>query len=169
MSRQFRRVAGAQIVALGGLLLVASTACAQEREEPDTSEIPAQVMDGLMARFPAAEIDEWTMEEEGEIVVYDIEFNQEGRKFEADIREDGSIHNWEQAIAADDLPAAVETAANARYAGASMTEVMAVTTVTADGEALEGYEIVFRTADDEVAEILVAPDGEILEDEGQGD
>jgi len=33
----------------------------------------------------------WTREKEGDAVLYDIELTQEGRKFEADIGEDGKI------------------------------------------------------------------------------
>jgi hypothetical protein len=44
------------------------------------------------------------MEHEGDVVIYDFEFEQDGRNFEADIREDGTIHNWEQQVAVRDLP-----------------------------------------------------------------
>jgi uncharacterized membrane protein YkoI len=53
----------------------------------------------LRARFPEAEIQQWTREEEDGVVLYDIEFRQQGRKFEADIKEDGAIDNWEREIA----------------------------------------------------------------------
>ena len=49
-------------------------------------------MKALKARFPKAKIDKWTKEKEGDDVVYDIEFKQERRKCEADIKEDGSYH-----------------------------------------------------------------------------
>lgn len=161
-----RRFSGGRTVVGLVCLLVVPAACAQEQGEPDTAEIPRQVMDGLTARFPRAAIDKWTMEEEGEIVVYDIEFNQDGLKFEADIREDGSIFNWERAIGIEDLPGTVKEAADERYPGGSMTEIMAITEVTAEGEALEGYEIVLEAADAKEVEIMVTPDGEILEDTG---
>ena len=42
-------------------------------------------MDALLAKFPKAKIDKCTKAKEGADIVYDIEFQQEGRKCEADI------------------------------------------------------------------------------------
>jgi uncharacterized membrane protein len=130
------------------------------QEDAKPVEIPQVVMDTLKAKFREAEIDTWTREEEGDIVVYDIEFTQQEQKFEADIKEDGSIHNWEKAIAAEDLPEAVRLAAD-------LKEIMMITAVVDGQDALEGYEIVLQTADDREVEITVAPDGTVLEDSGK--
>jgi hypothetical protein len=83
------------------LLLCLIFSCEQQGEKVDVEKkaeaeleldkIPQVVIDGLRAKFPKAEINEWTKEKEGDIVIYDIEFKQEGRKFEADIKEDGKI------------------------------------------------------------------------------
>jgi hypothetical protein len=127
-------------------------------------QIPATVMEGLKAKFPQAEIHKWTQEKEGEIVIYDFEFTQEGQKFEADIKEDGSIYNWEKAIVAADLPEAVTKAVMEKYPGASMKEVMEITAVTEGQEELEGYEVVLETAEMTSVEVMVTPEGEITED-----
>src|SRR4051812_4779896 len=87
-------------------LTLAGSARAQEKKE-EKVEIPKKVMDALKAKFPKAVIDKATKEKEGDKVVYDIEFKQDGKKFEADIFEDGTIHNWEKEIPAKDLPKAV--------------------------------------------------------------
>ena len=123
-------------------------------------------MDCLKTRFPKAQIDKWTKETEGGTVVFDIEFRQDGRKFEADIKEDGTIQNWEEAISPEDLPSAVAEAVEKKYPKASMKEIMAITRVTTAKETLEGYEIVLRTADTKDVELTVSPDGRILEDTG---
>lgn len=160
------------------LLLLLVFGCGQQGEKMEAEKkaaddlkldnIPAVVMDSLKARFPEAEIRQWTVEKEGDIVVYDIEFEQAGRKFEADIKEDGSIHNWEKELAAEDLPEAVKTTVATKYPQAALHEIMEITMVT-DGEiALEGYEIVLETADQKAIEVTVAPDGAILE-EGSGE
>jgi hypothetical protein len=52
--------------------------------------LPTVVEATLYARFPMA-------------VIYDIEFRQGGRKFEMDVYENGTIHNWEKAIGRRDL------------------------------------------------------------------
>jgi hypothetical protein len=138
------------------------------REDAKLAEIPQVIMDTLMAKFPDAVIDKWTREKEGDIVVYDIEFQQLGQKFEADIREDGSIDNWEKAIAAEDLPEVVRQAAEKTYPNAVLKEIMMITAVVDGQDALEGYEIVLQTAENKDVEITVAPDGNVLEDSGKG-
>jgi len=137
------------------------------QEDAKPAEVPQLIADALKAKFPEAEIDKWTQEKEGDIVVYDIEFKQQDQKFEADIKEDGSIHNWEKAIAAEDLPEAVRLAAEKTYPNAVLKEIMMITAVVDGQDALEGYEIVLQTADDKEVEITVAPDGSVLEDSGK--
>jgi hypothetical protein len=130
-------------------------------------KIPQVVMDGLKARFPKAEIHKWTEEKEDAIVVYDIEFEQEGWKFEADVKEDGSIHNWEKAIEIKDLPEAVKKAVETEYPKSTIKEIMETTAVNDGKDALKGYEIALETADMKQVEVTVAPDGKILEDSGE--
>lgn len=146
-------------------VLAAPAVHAQVRDTLDLDKIPKQVMDALKARFPQAEIHQWTREEENDVVLYDIEFKQQGRKFEADIKEDGTIHNWEREIAAGDLPEVVKAAVDNRYPESTIKEIMAITAVTAGTEALEGYEIILETADEKEIEVTVAPDGTIMEED----
>jgi hypothetical protein len=159
------------------LLVCVTFSCEQQAEEAkveskaeapiELDKIPKVVMAALKAKFPDAEIHKWTKEKEGDIVVYDIEFKQQDRKFEADIKEDGSIHNWEKEIAATDLPEAVKKAAEDKYPNSTHKEIMEITAVKQGDDVLEGYEIVLETAEKKEIEITVAPDGEILEDSGE--
>ena len=126
-------------------------------------KIPAKIMNVLTAKFPQAKIDKWTKEKEDGKEVYDIEFKQGDRKFEADIFADGTIHNWEQQVAASDLPQAVVQAVSRQFPKAPMKEIMAVTEVTNGSEHLVGYEIVMKRTLKKDVEITIAPDGKILE------
>lgn len=154
-------------IVLAGLLMAGSYALAQSKGKPDTSKIPKKVMDALKRKFPKAEIRQWTQEREGDTVVHDIEFTQEGRKFEADIKEDGTIHNWERQIAPRELPAAVRKAVENKYPRAAVQEVMFITAVTDGKDTPEGYEIVLKTTGGRIVEVTVAPDGKVLEDSGE--
>ncbi len=159
------RMGGAAFPAvLAGLLLVAPEARAQAKDSLDVSQIPAVVLTALKAKFPGAEIRRWTTEREGGLVLYDIEFSERGRKAEADIKEDGTYHNFERAIAASALPAAVTQAVARKYPQATLREIMEITEVTEGRETLYGYEIVLLTADRREVEVTVAPDGKVLED-----
>lgn len=154
-------------VLLALLLLLPVETNAQQQDRPDTNQIPRKVMDGLKAKFPKPEIDKWTKEKEGAIVVYDFEFKQGGQKLEADVREDGTIHNWERAITAKELPAVVRKAIERKYPKATMKEAMEITAVNDGKDQLEGYEVVLHFRGKKDVEVTAAPDGKILEDSGE--
>lgn len=157
-----RRLAPSALVALA---LIAGLAQAQsQKDKLDLDKIPKVVMDALKTKFPKAAIHKWTKEKEGSDVVYDIEFKQEGQKFEADIKDDGTILNWEKEVAVKDLPEPVRQAVDQKYPKAKIKEVMAVTEVKNKKESLQGYEIVLETADKKEVEVTIAPDGKVLED-----
>lgn len=159
------------------LLLCFVLSCKQQEEKAavetkamadlQLDKIPQAVMDALKAKFPKAEIDKWTKEKEGDIVIYDIEFKQESRKFEADIKEDGAIHNWEKAIEIKDLPEAARKAVETKYSKSTIKEIMEITAVMDGKDTVEGYEIVLETVDRKEVEVTVAPDGKIIEDSGE--
>jgi hypothetical protein len=123
-------------------------------------------MDSLLAKFPKAKIDKCTKAKEGDAIIYDIEFKQEGRKCEADITEKGIYINYEKAIEAKDLPKAVRDAIEKRYAKSTLKEIMEETEVKGKDEKLAAYEVVLMTADKKEVEVKVSPDGKILEDTG---
>jgi len=159
MSADCRNWMSAAVVAVS--VLTGSVARAADDKE---KEIPKKVMDALKAKFPKAVIDKWTKEKEGGDVVYDIEFKENGRKCEADIKEDGTIVNYEREITAKDLPKAVTEAVEKKYPKATLKEVMEVTEIKGKEEKLEGYEINLVTADKKEVEVTIAPDGKVLED-----
>ena len=152
------------VFAVALALLAGTTARAEDKKDDKKDEIPKKVMDALKAKFPKAEIRKWTKEKENDKVIYDIEFKQDGKNFEADIFEDGTYQNWEKAIEAKDLPKAVRDAVDKKYPKATLKEVMEVNEVKDGKDKLEGYEIVLETADKKEIEVMVAPDGKILED-----
>ena len=159
------------------LLLCLVFSCEQQGEKTETEKkaehdiqvekIPVVIMDALKAKFTKAKIHKWTMEKEGEILIYDIEFEQFGLKFEVDIKEDGTIHNWEKEIKAKTFPEAVIKSVVGKYPKATLREIMEINAVKDGKDTLEGYEIVLRTADNKEVEVMVAPDGKILEDPGE--
>jgi uncharacterized membrane protein YkoI len=157
------------VVILGVFVLVlfiaTSKVSAQEKAVPQ-DKIPKAVMDALLARFPNARIDKCTREKERGAIVYDIEFNEEGRKCEADIKENGSYINYEKAIDESGLPKAVSEAINRKYSRSSLKEIMEETEVKGKDEKLSAYEVVLETADKKEVEVKVSPRGKILEDTG---
>lgn len=147
------------------LIVGAGERRAQE-EAVSEARIPKAVMGALLARFPKARIDKCTRAKEGSDIVYDIEFKQEGRKCEADIKENGVYINYEKAIGAADLPGAVRDAIKKRYPKATLKEIMEETEVDGKNEKLSAYEVVLATAGQNDVEVRLSPDGKILEDTG---
>jgi hypothetical protein len=159
-------VAGGLFAAvLAGLLLTGSGLRAQDKKDKlDLDKIPKAVMDALKSKFLKAEIHKWTKAKEGDDVVYDIEFKENGRACEADIKENGIYINYEKAIEAKDLPKAVVAAIEKRYPKATLKEIMEETGVKGKEEKLSAYEVVLVTADKKDVELRLSPDGKILED-----
>ena len=161
MRHTFIRIGACLLLLFVGIVPVP----AQEEAVP-LDQIPKKVMDALRSKFPNAKIDKCTKAKDGNDVVYDIEFKQEGRKCEADIKEDGTYINYEKAIEAKDLPKAVRAALEKRYPKSTMKEIMEETEVKGKQEKLSAYEVVLTTADSREVEVRLAPDGMILEDTG---
>ena len=149
------------------LILIIGTAGVRAQEEPVSQDkIPKAVMDALLSKFPKAKIDKCTKAKEGNDVVYDIEFKEEGRKCEADIKESGVYINYEKAIGAKDLPQAVKDAIQKRYPKSTLKEIMQETEVNGAEEKLSAYEVIVVTADQRELELRLSPVGKILEDTG---
>jgi peptidase YpeB-like protein len=151
-------------LAICASLLFVTTAAMRAGDQ--SAAIPTDVMAALTRKFPQATVDKWTKEKEGGKEVYDIEFHQGTRKFEADIFADGTIHNWEQQIAAADLPQPVTNTVSRKFPHAVMKEIMAVTDVQNGREQLTGYEVVIQRPHKKDVEMTVAPDGKVLEGPG---
>jgi hypothetical protein len=156
---------GRLCTALVAAIFVLMASVSRAADEPkDLDKIPKPVMMALMAKFPRAKIDKWTKEMEAGKVVYDIEFKQDGRKAEADIFEDGTIHNFEKEFDAKDLPAAVTEAVEKKYPKSKIKEVMEITDIKDKKEVHGGFEIMVETPEKKSVEITVAKDGKLLED-----
>jgi hypothetical protein len=153
------------LLVLAGFMMLWAGVYGQQTDQPGSDQIPQKVMDALKAKFPEPKINKWTKEQEGESIIYDFEFTQGGHRFEADIREDGTIHNWEKAITDKDLPEAVRNIVNKKYPSSKLKEIMEITAVVKGKDQLEGYEIVLKNSDKEQIEVTITPDGKVIEED----
>ncbi len=143
MARRVRWVSAALVAAV--FVLTASVSRSED-EPKDLDKIPKAVMEALKTKFPKAKITKWTKETENGKVVYDIEFKEDGRKAEADIFEDGTFQNFEKEFNAKDLPKAVTEAAEKKYPGSKIKEVMEITEIKDKKEVHGGFEIIREPA-----------------------
>jgi uncharacterized membrane protein YkoI len=149
------------LVGMVALLVLGVTVRADE-EKISPDKLPAKVMAAVKERFPGAEFTSITKETMDKNVVYDIELKHQGRKYEMDIKEDGTVLEVEKEIALKDVPAAVAKAIEAKYPKSTIKEVMEVNIVKGKEEKPDHYEVVIETADKKKLELEVALDGKSI-------
>jgi uncharacterized membrane protein YkoI len=161
-------VCGLGVSAAVGLLVLATAARADEKIAPD--KLPEKVKAALNGRFPGAEVTSAEKENENGAVVYDLELKHNGRKYEMDVKEDGTILEIEKEVKAKDVPAAVIKAVEAKYPGATIKEIMEVNKVKGKEETPVNYEIEIVTADKKEKEVVVSLDGKgVKEEKAEGE
>ena len=131
------------------------------------SDVPKNVMDAVNKRFPGAEVRSVEREIEHGNVVYDFELTQNGRKYETDVKEDGTLLETEIQVASADVPPAVTRAVRARYPGATIKEVMVVNKVVANQEKPDHYEVTLTTAAGKEKEVTVPLGGGVAKEEAE--
>src|SRR5262245_14517744 len=105
-----------------GLLMVVTVAQGNDKKI-SLDKVPKAVMTAVKDRFPGADITSVEKETENGEVIYDFELKHDGRKYEMDIKEDGTVTEIEKEVAAKDVPEAVTNAVKAKFPGATITEV----------------------------------------------
>jgi hypothetical protein len=149
------------------LCLVALAACAVEdkAEKLAPDKLPAKISEAIKGRFPSGEVTSAERETEDGKVVYDIELKQDGRKYEMDIQEDGTIIEIEKEVEVSKLPEAGTKAIAAKYPGSTIKEAMEVNKVEGKKETPTHYELTIETAAKKSEEVLLNLDGTIKVEE----
>jgi uncharacterized membrane protein YkoI len=150
-----------------GLVLAASAAQGQDKAAPKAEKIaldkvPEPIMKAVNTRFPGAKLRSVEKEVEDGKVVFDVELTQNGRKYEMDIKEDGTIIEIEKEVAVKDLPQAVTKTLKREYPKATIKEIMEVNKVNGTTETPDHYEVVLETADGRSIEVEVSLTGKLL-------
>jgi len=148
-------------MAVACLVTMATVALADDKPEkiaPD--KLPQKIKDAVQGRFPGAEITSAEKEKEKGEIVFDVELKHEGRKYEMEIKEDGTIAEIEKEIASKDVPEAITIAVKRKFPTAAIKEVMEVNKVTGKEEKPIHYEVTIET-DGKAKEVIVSLDGKI--------
>src|SRR5262245_54260920 len=95
-----KALAGRVVVGTISLAMLAAVGCENMMKKGDEKDVARQidpdkappiVMDSIHSRFPGASVTNLEREKENGAIVYDFELKQNGRKYEADVKEDGTI------------------------------------------------------------------------------
>src|SRR5439155_22585237 len=107
-------------------------------------KLPQKIKDTVQALLPGAEVTSAEKEKENGKIVYDLELKHEGRKYEMDIQEDGTLVEIEKEV--KDVPEAISKAVKKKYPTATFKEVMEVNKVTGKEEKPIHYEVTIEIA-----------------------
>jgi len=146
-------------IALAVLLVYPTPA----QEKIDADKLPPKVKQSLNTRFPGNKITQITKETENGEVIYDIEMTKDGKKHEMDCKEDGTIVDIQNEIAAKDLPAAALSGIKAKHPGSTIKEVGEILVVKDKKETRDHFEVIIETADKKEVELTVSLDGTKIE------
>jgi hypothetical protein len=149
--------------------------------EKPAIKLPDPVAKTFQAAFPKAEILKVDAEEENGVTVYDLEFKDGTTEKETDITADGTMLEFTVVIQAKEVPAAAMKAVRAAAKGAKIGRIerVEINYKTKDGKAVKldkpvthyAVEIVkgdktSPTRSGAAGEIVVAPDGTVVEPAG---
>jgi uncharacterized membrane protein YkoI len=153
--------------AVVGLVMLATAVRADDKPQPKAQkltadQLPKVIKDAVNGRFPGAEITSAEKETENGKVIFDIELKQQGRKYEMDIEENGTVIEIEKEVFVKDAPEALTGAVKAKYPGATIKEIMEVNKVKGKEETPDHYEVTIETADKKSQEIEVSLDGKTI-------
>ncbi|HEV2971212.1 MAG TPA: PepSY-like domain-containing protein [Pirellulales bacterium] len=158
-----RKVVAVAALIAGAWMLLAPAGRADEKVPLD--KVPEKIIAAVKDRFPNPELTSVEKEIENGISVFDVELKQKGRKYEAEIKEDGTIVEIEKETAAKDFPAACSDAIKAKYPKAKIEEIMEVNKVEGKKETPIHYECVLGEPGKKSFEVVVALDGKTVEEE----
>jgi hypothetical protein len=156
------------LIAVAGLLVLVSVVRSDDKDQTiSLDQIPQKVKEAVNARLPGAEVTRAEKETEHGQVVYDLELKHRGRKYEMDVKEDGTILEIEKEIAAKDVPETITKAVQAKYPDCTIEEVMEVNKVTGQEEKPIHYEVTIMTSAKKKTEVVFSLDGKSVKAEGE--
>ncbi len=162
-----RRIVNWSAVGAAALLTLAAVARADDKAEKlSLDKAPKAVRDAILGRFPGADVTSIEKETEDGKVVYDVELKHQGRKYEMDLHEDGTIFEIEKEVASKDVPPGVNHAVRKMYPNAKITEVMEVNKVSGKKETPIHYEVTIESGGKK-QELIVSLDGKSVKTEAE--
>jgi uncharacterized membrane protein YkoI len=153
--------------ALAFLLLAIVVQADEKAKKIPLDKVPKVIMDAINGRFPGADISSVEKETEEGKVAFDVELKHQGRKYEMDIQENGTITEIEKEVALKDAPRGLARTIRAKFPKAKIKEVMEVNKVSGSDEKPVHYEVTITTADNKTREVVVSLDGKTLKQQGK--
>jgi uncharacterized membrane protein YkoI len=151
------------ILNIVGISALTGNTFAKEEKYITAQEAPGVVREAFQQAYTQAQNIKYEADKRDGKLVYEVEFNLRGKKWEAAYTPDGRLIETEEDIAVSELPPVVAQAVKAAYAHAKIEEVERV--MNSDGT-LTAYEIEIEDGKNELI-LLMDPNGKILKTEGE--
>ncbi len=136
-----------------------------DQQKIKLAEAPRAVRAAIEGRLPGAGVSSIEKETENGKVVFDVELQHEGRKYEMDILESGTIVEIEKEVMAKDVLKRVRQAVTAKFPTSHIGVVMEVNKVKNKNETPIHYEVDLTSAAGKKMEVIVSLDGKTVKAE----
>jgi uncharacterized membrane protein YkoI len=144
-----------RLLFLVGAVLLFVGACATNRVTID--QVPPKVREAI-EKMTAGGVIEEIQAEEDKVFIYEVEYEKDGRKYEASFDEDGEVVKTEEHFELHEVPAAVRDTIEQVTVGGFIREIEKET----ESDRMF-YEVKFEK-DGKMQEIEISKDGEIIKD-----
>lgn len=126
-------------------------------------EVPQAILNAIKKAYPEAKVDHYSVEKEEGKKIYEIGFEQKGRKYEVTYAADGALVEVEETIQADELPAKVKATMEKVF---PKYELKVIEKIAEEGKTVyEAKVFVDESGKKTLYELLFSADGKLLKKE----
>jgi Putative beta-lactamase-inhibitor-like, PepSY-like len=133
-------------------------------DEVALDKLPKAITEALKAKFPKAEVKEAEKATEGKKTTYEVRLKEGELTIDVNLKEDGTIKDYEKQLAVKDLPKVVADALAEKFPKGKVTNAEAMYTVTDGKDKLNCYEIMVEI-DGKTIEVEILETGKLKADE----
>jgi len=157
-------VAGAVV----SLVLVAAGGAVRADEKVELKDVPKVGIDAVKDKFPAGELTGAEKETKAGKTTYEVSLKNKGKNIDVALTSEGKIKEIETEVAVADLPKPVASAIEAKYPKATVKKAEEIVEFKGEDET-KNYEVVLTMEDKKTLEVVLSPEGKILEKEEDDD
>ena len=146
------------------LACVSTRAAAADEDEIALKAVPAKVLATIKAKFPKAVLKKAYKEVDEGKTIFEIEAEESGKGLDLAVTPDGVITEVERELDPKQLAKPILAAIAAKFPGSTIKSAEAVETLE-DGKTVKTIDVVVVDKDRESYDVVLTPDGKILESE----
>jgi Putative beta-lactamase-inhibitor-like, PepSY-like len=162
LMRSFSRILFALLLLVS---FVSPVSARDDEEKVPLDKLPKAVLDGVKAKFPAAELKGASKETENGKTSYEVSLQFNKANHDVILTPEGKITAIEKVIPETDLPKVVAETLKAKYPQAT---VKTAEQISDADDKIAAYEVLLVLADKKGLEVKFDPNGKVLNEEKKG-